>query len=86
MKQPMIVSNIRLPRSDWLQIKAVAAEAGISVNEYIRHAVAKAQSSQAFVAEARMPAKRAPIWNVAKLAKKHGHPRRLSKEDEAIYG
>ena len=31
----MVVSNIRMPESDWLQVKATASEMGMSINEYL---------------------------------------------------
>lgn len=36
MNQPIVVTNIRIPQSEYRQIKSVAASMGVSVNEYIR--------------------------------------------------
>lgn len=42
-----IVTNLRIDKDDWLQLRAMAAERGMSVNEYInfltQNAVSKAQ-------------------------------------------
>ena len=35
MKQPMVVTNLRMPQSEYLQIKSIAGELGMSVNEYM---------------------------------------------------
>lgn len=32
----MVVSNIRMPQSEYRQLKSLAASAGVSINEYIR--------------------------------------------------
>ena len=32
----MVVTNVRMPTSEYRQLKSLAASAGISVNEYIR--------------------------------------------------
>lgn len=39
MKQQMVVTNLRMPQSEYTQMKISAASAGVSVNEYIRRIV-----------------------------------------------
>ncbi len=39
MKQKIVITNLRVPEADWLQVKAIAAEQGISVNEYINELI-----------------------------------------------
>ncbi len=41
MKQKMVVSNIRMPEDEWIQVKLMATEKRISMNEYIRQALEK---------------------------------------------
>lgn len=35
MKQKIIVTNLRIPEQNYLAVKAMAAEAGMSLNEYL---------------------------------------------------
>ena len=37
MKQKIVVSNIRIPESDWLQVKTAASDSGMSINEYFKY-------------------------------------------------
>jgi hypothetical protein len=39
MNQPMVVTNLRLPTSEYQQLKIAAGESGMSVNQYIRNIV-----------------------------------------------
>lgn len=89
MKSKMIISNVRMPEQDWLQIKAAAGEIGMSVNQYIKYAVDKFTVIRAlgegFPEERKK--KQHSIWDLPKAAKNiKAKPMRWSKEDEAIYG
>lgn len=37
MKTKIIVSNVRFPEDEWLQLKTVASARGMSVNGYIKY-------------------------------------------------
>jgi len=39
MKQKIVVSNIRIPQSLWLQVKTAAASHSMSINEYITYLI-----------------------------------------------
>lgn len=36
MKQPMVVTNLRIPTPEYQQLKMAANDSGMSVNQYIR--------------------------------------------------
>ena len=36
MKQEIVVTNLRIPKQQWIEIKVRSAELGISANEYIK--------------------------------------------------
>lgn len=83
----MVVTNLRLPRSDWLEIKTVAAEAGMSINEYIRFMVRGLSNVSQLVGGWVKPKKNHPtIWDLPKLAKGKSKPMGLSPDDILIYG
>lgn len=87
----MIVTNLRIPKSDWLQMRALAGEAQMSVNEYVStiiNAVSKARQLSVSVKNVPLkPLKHDPIWDWSKIAKKLKiRPMGLSSDDEAIYG
>lgn len=88
MKQKMIVSNIRIPESDWLQVKAAASDLGISVNRYINYAIEKFTIARELSNEPRSEKKtQFSIWNLPKISNSiKMKPMGLSKEDEEIYG
>ena len=37
MNSKMIVTNLRMKEENWLQVKSVAADMGMSVNEYLNY-------------------------------------------------
>lgn len=84
MGQPMVVTNVRMPQSDYRQIKSIAGELGISVNEYIhttaKNAVKKRQANKDKKINNFYEAMEALIHTPTK-----GKPMGLSKEDEIIY-
>lgn len=80
----MVVTNLRLPENDWLQIKTIAAELGMSINEYLNYLIqdlsAKRQLSPNIT-------KRNFVWDLDNLAGIKNKPLgALSKEDKIIYG
>lgn len=83
-----IVTNLRIEEMDWLQVKAEAAEEGLSVNEYINTIIkeAAARMELALGKQAPLREKRYSIWNLPKLAKIKDKPMGLSRQDKIIYG
>lgn len=82
-----IVTNLRIDENDWLRIKAMAAEAGLSVNEYITSLI-KTISTKIELAldQKEFTEKAYSIWDLPKLAKIKDQPMGLSEEDKIIYG
>lgn len=88
MKQHMVTTNVRMPETGWLQVKAAAGELGMSINEYFNH-LANMHIIRKTVGFSDMPdksRKRFSIWDLPKLARKTNKPMGWSKEDEIIYG
>jgi len=92
MNISMVVTNVRMPQEDYLQVKAMAAELGISVNQYI-HSVVVGSATQRMMRDTKRTrrvkhqsfyeAMLALALSVSKTKKK---PLGLSEEDEVIYG
>lgn len=82
-----VTTNLRLPYADWLQIKTMAAEAGMSVNEYIKLIVQGLGNIRSLTGHWINPEKgRLTIWDLPKLAKGKDEPMGVSSDDELIYG
>lgn len=85
-----IVTNLRIDKNDWLQIKAMAAEQGISFNEYI-NLIALEAISKAFLGKPRknqIGKNRKNIYEaLISLSKKSykDKPMGLSENDQIIY-
>jgi len=87
MNQIMVTTNLRIPYSDWIQIKTMAAESGMSVNEYIRLTVQGLSNIRSLVGHWVNPKKGAlTIWDLPKLSKGENKPLGISADDELIYG
>ncbi len=91
MKEEMVVTNLRLPKSDWVLIKTLAAEAQMSLNEYLNYLIniiSKARGLGVSLKKVPLkPRKRDSIWDLPHLAKGlKRKPMGLSPEDEIIYG
>lgn len=78
----MIVTNLRVPSEDWNQLKAVAAEQGMSANEYLNYLM---RSVAVTPIEKRKKEGRRSIWEMPKLAKKAKKQFGLSDDDKLIY-
>jgi len=79
-----IVTNLRMEEPDWLQLKAMAGELGMSVNKFINYLIRKVTTKEQLgVIE---DYKNARIWEeLPKLAKIKNKPGKLSADDEIIY-
>ncbi|KKQ77623.1 MAG: hypothetical protein US99_C0037G0003 [Candidatus Daviesbacteria bacterium GW2011_GWF2_38_6] len=85
-----IVTNLRIDENDWLQVKTVAAELGMSVNEYINYLlqniVPKAQFGYPKKSKIR---KRKSIYDLLPVLLQGKHKKEgfeLSEDDKIIYG
>lgn len=77
MTDSIVVTNLRLPRSEWIMVRSLAAEEGISVNSFVRKMITRFSN----VFQLKNPS----IWNLPKLASGKDQPMGLSAEDEEIY-
>ena len=90
MSKP-VVTNLRINRNDWLQLKAVAAELGMSVNEYINYLIIDLSAKRELLPDINpnqaISRKTAPIWALGDIAKriKPTPMGKLSPDDAAIY-
>ena len=79
----MVVTNLRMAQPDWLQIKAMAGEMGMSVNKYINYLIRKTTVREELgIAKG---SKKMNIWDLPKIANKKNKPMGMSEEDEIIY-
>ena len=92
MKQKMVVTNLRIPQENWLQVKAEAAQYGISVNDYIQRLIDE-KSRKTFFAYKEKGVKRQakkrrlyqPLWDI--IDKPYNRkPMGASEDDKIIYG
>lgn len=86
-----IVTNLRIDKNLWLQIKQIASEMGMSANEYMNFIIQDlSQKKELSVSlKIKSPLKRedAPIWQLPEIHKKiKSRPMGLSEDDEIIYG
>ena len=83
----MVVTNLRMPRSDYLQVKAMAGELGMSLNEYMLR-IAKDFTRIRMMkkdTKKRHYHKETILAAFDRIAKMPNKPMGWSKEDEAIY-
>ena len=81
----MVTTNIRIPHREWIQVKIAAAEADMSINEYLNYTTrAVSVYKQLFGKPQKTEDKYAAMWTIIKKKTK-GKPMGWSKEDEAIY-
>lgn len=88
-QQPMVITNLRIPASDYRQIKSLAGELGMSVNEYInfiaKDATRKRMMKHDVATSKPRRAKETILEAFDRIAKMPGKPMGWSREDEAIY-
>lgn len=91
MNQTMVTTNLRLPYVDWIQVRALAAEARMSLNEYINYIIDMISKARGLAVRIERvpikPLKRDPIWGWPEsVVKLKTSPMGLSADDELIYG
>jgi len=78
-----IVTNLRIEKEKWVQIKSQASEMGMSVNEYVNYLITDLSIKRELINDF----DKAPIWQLPEIHKKVKYaPMGLSEEDEIIYG
>lgn len=85
-----IVTNLRIDENDWLQVKTVAAELGMSINEYINYLLQNTLSKVQFGYPKKSKVKkRKSIYDLLPALLKEKHKDKglgLSDDDKIIYG
>lgn len=82
MSNNKVITNLRVDRDSWIQIKVMAAELGMSVNEYINYLIRDLSARRLLKVDFRR--ERLPIWRLGKIATK-SRGKDLSSEDKIIY-
>lgn len=84
--QKIIVSNVRFPEDQWLQLKTAAYQNGMSVNEYFKYLykISSLMTSTGISMEDR---KKSGYEAMDKFLKRKiiGKPMGMSDDDKAIY-
>lgn len=83
MDGKMVVTNLRIDKHDWLQLKVSAAEQGMSVNEYVNFMIQDYAKKKQFPKKTN---KKRSFYDLSKIAKIKDTPMGISKDDEVIYG
>ena len=85
-----IVTNLRIDENDWLQVKTLAAELGMSFNEYTNYSLQNTISKAQFgYPKKSVIKKRKSIYDLLPTLLKGKHPQKefeLSEDDKIIYG
>lgn len=83
-----IVTNLRIDEQDWLEVKAIAAEQGMSINEYLNFLIkdVSLRSSLGIPKKSKKTKKKEEIWDRWEaLSKMPSEPMDLSEDDKIIY-
>lgn len=90
MKKQMVVTNLRMEKNAWRQVKSVAGELGVSVNEYLNSLVWQKIGEQELDgqknATSRKKSGEEKFWEIYKIAQLPNKPMGASEEDKIIYG
>ncbi len=83
MNKNIVVTNLRIDKEKWLQIRSQASEMGMSVNGYINYLITDLSMKRELITDYN----KAPIWQLPEIHKKiKSRPMGLSENDEIIYG
>lgn len=89
----MIVTNLRVAEHDWIQVKTIAGEMGMSANEYVNHLLQNSVSKAQFdYPKKGKTKKRKSFYDLmlalAKMAETKSKNKKyeLSDDDKVIYG
>lgn len=90
MLNRIVVTNLRVPEYNWLELKAIAAGEGVSINEYLNMLIDKYAVKQAVAPDVQVrKAKRKNIWaalrDLSEMAVVNKSTDELSEDDKVIY-
>lgn len=85
----IVVTNLRIPREDWLEVKHAAGELGMSTNSYLNHLIKesslKRQLGVPLSQKKKQITDKKSFWNLWKeLSKQKVEPIGEMKEDDKI--
>lgn len=86
----IIVSNIRFPEDEWIELKAAAYSMGMSANEYIRY-LNQVDSARSMTGVKKRRARKLKGYDALRgligiASRARGKPMGASEEDKIIYG
>lgn len=85
--QRIVVSNVRFPEDEWLQLRAAAFSMGVSANEYIRYLFrTESVKSMTGIKESRSEKSGYEAMGVFINRRRKGKPMGASEDDKIIYG
>lgn len=82
----MVITNLRMEKNAWRQVKAAAGELGMSANEYLNYLAKSYSLARSLGTKKNF---REPIWDLPQIAKswpRSNKKYKLSAEDRLIYG
>lgn len=80
----IITTNVRMRSDDLLQIKAIAAESGMSFNEYVNLVLRQTYVAKSLGISSKT---KSPIWSLPSIAaKSNSNDSSISEDDKIIYG
>lgn len=83
MNNKMVITNLRINKNDWLQLKTMAAELGMSANEYINFLIEDFSKKRTFPSKIKSSSS---FWDLSRFSKIIDKPMGMSKDDKIIYG
>lgn len=80
-----ITTNLRIDKDEWSQLKVMAAELNMSVNQYVKYLLRHLSAKR--ILHAHFPDRsKLPIWRLGEIGEKMKiEPGKLSEEDKIIY-
>ncbi|HCM82628.1 MAG: hypothetical protein UV63_C0033G0028 [Microgenomates group bacterium GW2011_GWC1_43_11] len=84
----IVTTNLRIPQSAYFQVKALAGELGMSVNEYMTFLIKYTTRTRMAAKDGSLSVekKRQELWEaMERISQIQNKPMGWSEEDEAIY-
>lgn len=86
-----IVTNLRIDENDWIQVKTLASELGLSVNEYISNLLQNTVSKAQFGFPKKLKTEKKSFYDLLSSMEKSSKDSKtekleLSDDDKIIYG
>lgn len=83
----IVTTNLRMPTEDWMQVKTMAEEMGMSFNGYINWIAKETMNSVAITGKPTISKKKLDLRDLSNVMKKFkDKPMGASEDDKIIYG